>query len=146
LAALGPVDGLDVRGMPDGSLLHLRDTYPIETAWAPQWVGDELRQVRVGARQARLGGLRAGAEAAAARRHGDHVAAARKQELTASHEPWKRRTGRPRRSSSGPWTATPARGYGLMASISAPGCRPRDPAASIVRRRAAMSRRSLRSP
>jgi hypothetical protein len=36
----------DVRGMPDGLLLHLRDTYPIETAWAPQWVGDELRQVR----------------------------------------------------------------------------------------------------
>ncbi len=36
LAALGPVDGPDVRGMPDGRLLHLRDTYPIETAWAPQ--------------------------------------------------------------------------------------------------------------
>ena len=35
-AALGPVDGPDVRGMPDGRLLHLRDTYPIETAWAPQ--------------------------------------------------------------------------------------------------------------
>jgi len=30
--ALGPVDGPDVRGMPDGTLLHLRDTYPIETA------------------------------------------------------------------------------------------------------------------
>jgi hypothetical protein len=27
-------------------LLHLRDTYPVETARAPQWVGDELRQVR----------------------------------------------------------------------------------------------------
>ena len=36
LAALGPVDGPDVRGMPDGTLLHLRDTYPIETAWAPK--------------------------------------------------------------------------------------------------------------
>ena len=34
-AALGPADGPDVRGMPDGMLLHLRDTYPIETAWAP---------------------------------------------------------------------------------------------------------------
>ena len=32
LAALDPVDGPDVRGMPDGRLLHLRDTYPIETA------------------------------------------------------------------------------------------------------------------
>ena len=28
LAALGPADGPDVRGMPDGLLLHLRDTYP----------------------------------------------------------------------------------------------------------------------
>jgi hypothetical protein len=27
-AALGPADGPDVRGMPDGMLLHLRDTYP----------------------------------------------------------------------------------------------------------------------
>ena len=39
LAALGPADGPDVRGIPDGRLLHLRDTYPIETAWAPgTWV------------------------------------------------------------------------------------------------------------
>ena len=68
LAALGPVDGPDVRGMPDGMLLHLRDTYPIETAWAPPWVGDELRQVRAGARDARLAALRADAEADAARR------------------------------------------------------------------------------
>ena len=55
LAALGPVDGPDVRGMPDGTLLHLRDTYPTETAWAPPWVGDELRQVRVGAQDAQPG-------------------------------------------------------------------------------------------
>ena len=66
LAALGPADGPDVRGMPDGRLLHLRDTYPIETAWAPPYVGDELRQVRAAAREARLAGLRASAEAAAA--------------------------------------------------------------------------------
>ncbi len=46
LAALGPADGPDVRGLPDGTLLHLRDTYLLETAWAPRWVGDELRQVR----------------------------------------------------------------------------------------------------
>jgi hypothetical protein len=32
LTALGPADGPDVRGMRDGLLLHLRDTYPIETA------------------------------------------------------------------------------------------------------------------
>ena len=73
LAALGPVDGPDVRGMPDGRLLHLRDTYPVETAWAPQWVGDELRQVRAGAREARLAAARAGAEAAAAERSGHHA-------------------------------------------------------------------------
>ncbi|MGH3179496.1 MAG: hypothetical protein ACRDPF_37175, partial [Streptosporangiaceae bacterium] len=59
LAALGP----DVRGMPDGRLLHLRDTYPVETAWAPRYVGDELRQVRAAAWDARLAGLRAAAEA-----------------------------------------------------------------------------------
>ncbi|HZI72814.1 MAG TPA: hypothetical protein VFD73_02055, partial [Gemmatimonadales bacterium] len=65
-AALGPVDGPDVRGMPDGRLLHLRDTYPAETAWAPQWVGDELRQVRASAWNTRLAGIRAASEAASA--------------------------------------------------------------------------------
>ena len=52
LAALGRAEGPDVRGMPDGMLPHLHDTYPVETAWAPQWVGDELRQVRDDHRQA----------------------------------------------------------------------------------------------
>jgi hypothetical protein len=85
LAALGPVDGPDVRGMPDGRLLHLRDTYPVETAWAPQYVGDELRQVRAAAREARLAGLRASAEAAAAATRGDPGTAARQQELAASY-------------------------------------------------------------
>ena len=66
LAALGPADGPDVRGLPDGRLLHLRDTYPIETAWAPRYVGDELRQVRAAAWNAHLAGLRASAEAKAA--------------------------------------------------------------------------------
>jgi hypothetical protein len=50
--------------MPDGRLLYLRDTYPIETAWAPPWVGDKLRQIRAAAWDARLAGLRASAEAA----------------------------------------------------------------------------------
>jgi conjugative relaxase-like TrwC/TraI family protein len=85
LAALGPVDGPDVRGMPDGTLLHLRDTYPFETAWAPQWVGDELRQVRGGAWEARLAAARASAEAAAAERSGHHDAATRHQALAASY-------------------------------------------------------------
>ena len=85
LAALGPPGGPDVRGMPDGRLLHLRDTYPTETAWAPQWAGDELRQVRGGAREARLAATRASAEAAAARRTGHHEAAARHEALAASY-------------------------------------------------------------
>ena len=85
LAALGPIDGPDVRGMPDGTLLHLRDTYPTETAWAPMWVGDELRQVRAGARDASLAAARADAEAAAAERSGRHEAAARHRVLTASY-------------------------------------------------------------
>jgi len=86
LAALSPADGPDVRGLPHGTLLHLRDTYPIETAWAPQYVGDELRQVRAGARHARLSAIRAGAEAEAARRRGQHEQASQQQELAASYQ------------------------------------------------------------
>jgi hypothetical protein len=85
LAALGPVDGPGVRGMPDGRLAHLRDTYPVETAWAPRWTGDELRQARVGAWDARLAAIRATAEAGAATRHGRHDEAARQRDLAASY-------------------------------------------------------------
>jgi len=86
LAALGPVDGPDVRGMPDGRLLHLRDTYPVETAWAPQYVGDELRQVRAAAWDARLGGLRAAAEARAAAQRGDPGQVAVQHALAAGYQ------------------------------------------------------------
>ena len=85
-AALSPADGPDVRGMPDGILLHLHDTYPTETAWAPQYVGDELRQVRAAVWQARLGGLRAGAEAAAAANRGQHDGATQQRDLAASYQ------------------------------------------------------------
>ena len=54
--------------MPDGLGLHLRATYPIETAWAPAWVGDQLRQVRAGARAAHLAAVTNMAEATAAER------------------------------------------------------------------------------
>ena len=95
LAALGPADGPYIRGMPDGTLLHLRDTYPIETAWAPQWVGDELRQVRAAAWNARLAGVRASAEAKAATDRGQLDSAARRQELADSygalHEAYRQR-------------------------------------------------------
>jgi hypothetical protein len=85
-AVLGPVDGPDVRGLPDGTLLHLRDTYPIETAWAPKWVGDELRQVRLGALEARLVAIQAEAEAKAAAHRGDEHAAGRQQVLATSYQ------------------------------------------------------------
>jgi hypothetical protein len=75
-----------VRALPDGELLHLRATYPIETAWAPPWTGDELRQVRRGADDARLAAVRAKAEAATARRHGRHDTAARHEALAASYD------------------------------------------------------------
>jgi conjugative relaxase-like TrwC/TraI family protein len=84
-AGLGPTDGPDVRGMPDGTLLHLRDTYPTETAWAPWHVGDELRQVRAAAWTARLAALRATAEAKAASGRGQHDTAARQEELAGSY-------------------------------------------------------------
>jgi TrwC relaxase/AAA domain len=86
LAALGPVDGPDVRGLPDGTLLHLRDTYPIETGWAPQWTGEELRRVRLGAAEARLAAMRATAEADSAHRHGQHEPALQQQALAASYQ------------------------------------------------------------
>jgi hypothetical protein len=86
LAALGPGDRPDVRGMPDGILLHLRDTYPVETAWAPPYFGDELRQVRDAAWHARLASLRATAESRAAEQRRDHDEANRKQELAASYQ------------------------------------------------------------
>jgi hypothetical protein len=71
--------------MADGLLLHLRDTYPVETAWAPQWVGYELRQVRDAAWDARLTSLRAAAEARAAQLRGDHRQAIRDQERARSY-------------------------------------------------------------
>ncbi|HET9967952.1 MAG TPA: MobF family relaxase [Streptosporangiaceae bacterium] len=84
-AALAPAGGPDVRGLPDGRLLHLRDTYPLETAWAPPYVGDEFRQVRASARDAHLTALRAGAEVTAARTRGHRQAAAQHQQRAASY-------------------------------------------------------------
>jgi len=72
--------------MPDGRLLHLRDTYPIETAWAPQFAGDELRQVRTAAWNARLSAIRASAEAKAASGRGQPGNAARQQELADGYQ------------------------------------------------------------
>jgi hypothetical protein len=84
-AALGPADGPDVRAMPDGRLWLLRDTYANETAWALPYVGQELRLARLGAFDAVLGAIRADAEAAAARKAGNHGHAERQETLAASY-------------------------------------------------------------
>jgi hypothetical protein len=86
LAVLGPEEGTGVRGMPDGTLLHLRDTHPVETAWAPRWAGDELRRARTGPWDARLAAIRATAEADAARRRGRRDDAERQYDLAASYQ------------------------------------------------------------
>jgi hypothetical protein len=83
--ALGPVDGPDVRAMPDGRLWLIRDTYAAETAWAPRHVGKELRLARLGAAHADRDAIRAAAESDAARKTGDHDRAARHDVLTASY-------------------------------------------------------------
>ena len=66
-------------------MLPLRDSYPIETAWAPRYVSDELRRVRAAAWTARLAALRANAEAKAASSRSQHDIAARQQELASSY-------------------------------------------------------------
>ena len=53
LAALGAVDGMDLRHLTDGDLLVRRDMYERETAWAPAHVGDELRLSRLTVAEAR---------------------------------------------------------------------------------------------
>ena len=83
--ALGPADGPDVHTMPDGRLWLVRDTYTAETCWAPQHVGKELRLVRLGAANAELDAIRAGAEADAARKAGDDERAGRHEFWAASY-------------------------------------------------------------
>jgi conjugative relaxase-like TrwC/TraI family protein len=70
--ALGPVDGQDLRGLSDGQLLMRRDSYERETAWAPLWAGDQLRQVRVSADKAERDAVLSAARAEAARKREEH--------------------------------------------------------------------------
>jgi hypothetical protein len=84
--ALGPADGPDVRGMPDGRLWLIRDTYAAETCWAPRHVGKELRLVRMGAQNADLGAIHEEAEAEAARKRGEAERAARHDGWAASYQ------------------------------------------------------------
>ena len=84
-AVIGPSGQPDVRAMPDGRLWLARDAYAAETAWAPRYVGKELRLARLGAFNAALGAIRADAEAQAARKADDHDRAGRHETLAASY-------------------------------------------------------------
>ena len=84
-AALGPAGQPDIRALSDGQLWLARDAYAAETAWAPPYVGKELRLFRLGAFDAALAAIRADAETGAARKAGDHDRAARHQTLAASY-------------------------------------------------------------
>ncbi len=84
-AALGPVDGVDLRGLPDGSLLHMRGTYETETAWAPRHVGRELQRIRISADDADLAVIRARAEERVARERGHEEVATRHGVLARSY-------------------------------------------------------------
>jgi AAA domain/TrwC relaxase len=89
--AVGPADGPDVRGMPEGRLWLVRDTYAAETAWAPQHVGKELRLVRLGAANAELDAIRHSAEADTTRKAGDHERAGRHEAWAASYRAMRER-------------------------------------------------------
>ncbi|MGH3276830.1 MAG: hypothetical protein ACRDNZ_21185, partial [Streptosporangiaceae bacterium] len=66
LAALGRVDGADLRGCTDGDLWLRRGTYERETAWAPPHVAEELRLMRTAERDAQVNAVRADYESRAA--------------------------------------------------------------------------------
>ena len=82
---LGPVDGADVRGLPDGTLHLLRDQYQAATRWAPRYVTDALRHVRLGVGDADLQAIRRDALARAAADHGQRDSAQTNQRLAASY-------------------------------------------------------------
>jgi hypothetical protein len=86
LTAASPASGAGVQELSDGQLLQLRATYPIETAWAPAHVGDQLRQARAAARHANLSAIARMAEAAAAQLGRDHVRAVQQQTLGQSYQ------------------------------------------------------------
>jgi len=78
LAAMGRVDGIDLRGCTDGELWLRRSTYQRETAWAPPHVGSELRVMRIAGHNARVSATRAEHEAVVA---ADEQTAARHRHL-----------------------------------------------------------------
>jgi len=115
LAALGRIDGIDLRDATDGKLWVLRGMYERETSWAPPHVGEELRLVRLAGHDARVDAVRAEHEASAAVRAPDRArqqetariwraveAKAAQEEATlaaaqATRIEWERMTGQTRR-------------------------------------------------
>jgi TrwC relaxase/AAA domain len=73
-AAITQTDAVDVRDLPDQSLIHMRGSYCGETGWAPPHVGKQLREVRRGAETMQFKAIRAEAEAQTAK---DQAVAAR---------------------------------------------------------------------
>ena len=65
-AALGRVEGIDLRGCSDGQLRLRRAMYERETSWAPAFVAEDLRLARLQARTAWENAIRADHEARAA--------------------------------------------------------------------------------
>jgi hypothetical protein len=84
-ACLGPVDGVDVRALPDGTLHLMRESYRTETEWAPRYVTAALRQVRMGAEDAELQAVRRNALARANRERAQEDAAVANAALAASY-------------------------------------------------------------
>jgi hypothetical protein len=84
-ACLGPVDGVDVRALPDGTLHLMRESYRTETEWAPRYVTAALRQVRMGAEDAELQAVRRDALARANRERDQEDAAGANAALAASY-------------------------------------------------------------
>jgi conjugative relaxase-like TrwC/TraI family protein len=82
---LGPVGGVDVRALPDGTLHLMRESYRAETAWAPRYVTTALRQVRMGAEDAELQAIRRDVLARANRQRGQEDAAVANEALAASY-------------------------------------------------------------
>ncbi|HVB41075.1 MAG TPA: hypothetical protein VNF47_00035, partial [Streptosporangiaceae bacterium] len=89
-AALGSVDGIDLRGCSDGQLYLRRSTYEQETSWAPPYVAEDLRLARLQVRTAYENIIREEHESRAAtdpetpRRHEQLAIAWRDMEATAT--------------------------------------------------------------
>ncbi len=79
-AAITNTGAVDIRSLPDQSLIHMRDSYRSETGWAPPHVGKQLRDVHRGAETMQLKAIRADAEAQTAK---DQAVAARHANIAA---------------------------------------------------------------